>query len=143
LGLVASCWCEPVGPTTAGYRGPVDWALIPVPLLPLRGSTFVEGVPVVYGPFPVVIVLSVAGVPTCWLPVMVPVTSWLPFAPSPLAASVAVATPVASTVARLRLGESDPGLDGSLIARALRPGWQNAHTVMRRHRRVAAVHLGS
>ena len=64
---------------------------------PCGGSTFVEGVPVVYRPFPVVIVLSVAGVPTCWLPVMVPVTSWLPFAPSPLAASVAVATPVAST----------------------------------------------
>ena len=34
-----------------------------------------------------------------------------------------------------------PGLDGSLVARALWPGWQNAHAVMRGHRRVAAVHL--
>jgi hypothetical protein len=73
----------------------------------LRGSTFEEGVPVVYWPFPVVIVLSVAGVPTCWLPVMVPVTDWLPDAPSPLADSplaaiVAVAAPVVSSAARPR-----------------------------------------
>ena len=67
---------------------------MPVPLLPLRGSTFVEGVLVVYWPFLVVMVLSVAGVPVCWLPVMVPVTCWLSDAPS-LAAIVAVATPVA------------------------------------------------
>jgi hypothetical protein len=75
---------------------------MPVPLLPFLGSMLEDGVPVVYWPFVVVTVLSVAGVPTCWLPVMVPVIAWLPDAPSPLAAIVAVAAPVVSRAARPR-----------------------------------------
>ena len=49
---------------------------------------------------------------------------------------------VAQPAEDVGLGEADPGLDLGLVARALRPGWQNADAVMRRHRPVAAVHLG-
>ncbi len=49
---------------------------------------------------------------------------------------------VAQPADDVRLCECYPRLDGRLVARAPRPGWQDAHAVMRRHRRVAAVHLG-
>ena len=52
-------------------------------------------------PWRVVMVSSVAGLPICWLPVWVPVISWVGEAPL-LAANVAAADPVVSSAAKLR-----------------------------------------
>jgi hypothetical protein len=54
-----------------------------------------------YWPWRVVTVSSVAGLPTCWLPVWVPVICWVSDAPL-LAANVAAADPVVSSAANLR-----------------------------------------
>jgi hypothetical protein len=54
-----------------------------------------------YWPWRVVMVSSVAGLPICWLPVWVPVISWVGEAPL-LAANVAAADPAVSSAAKLR-----------------------------------------
>ena len=49
---------------------------------------------------------------------------------------------VAQPTKDIGLCEAYPRLDRSLIPRAFRPCWQDADAVMRRHRRIAAIHFG-